>query len=174
MNTATNTLQTWLVVADGEHAVVYVRTRAERFVPQRSKQDATHSHYTNQSEWKLDIVRELNADPEALFDTQGDRGEVFDSHGYGRHGTAPKESLQEHRSRGLIENLAEMLNEAFAQSEFLRLVLTAPPKLLGELREGLDANVRQAVVAELPKNLSHESTSRLVDLLGEALAPASS
>lgn len=160
---------TWLVVADGEHAVIYVRRRQERIVPLRNKQDATHQHYTQASDWKLDPVRELKAEPEAHFELQQDNGDVFDSAGQGRHGTAPKESLQEYRSRRLMENLAEMLNEAFAQHEFTRLVITAPPKLLGELRQQLDTQVRGAVLAELPKNLGHESTRALVEVMNEAL-----
>lgn len=164
-----STQHTWLVVADGEHAAIYVRKKSERFVPLRAKQGATHDHYTPKSEWELHPVRELKAEPREHYELEQNEGRAFDSAGYGRHRTGDKTPLNEQRSRQLMDTLAEMLNEAFAQHEYTRLVITAPPKLLGELREQLDKPVRAAILAELDKNLSHEPADVLVQVMNEAM-----
>lgn len=162
MNQHASHPETWLVVADGEHAVIYTRVREERPVPPRDQS-------TPSSPWKLNRLHQLKAEPQEHFEPQGDRGDVFDSNGHGRHGTAPKETLQAYRSRMLMQALARHLTECHGARAFARLVITAPPKLLGELRQQLPDAVRACVAAELPKNLGHESADTLAGLMQDAL-----
>lgn len=51
-------------------------------------------------------------------------------------------------------SLAERLRMARLAGEYERLFIAAPPGFLGELRQTLDSGTRDAVVGELPKDLS--------------------
>lgn len=160
---------TWLVVADGEAATIYVRERAERRVPLRAKQEATREHFTATVEWQLRPLRTARAESLEAYDTQRHAGRSFEGAGQHRHHAGEVVPLQQQLARRFMDELAEKLNQAFRDGEFNRLVLTAPPKSLGELRAKLDAPVQAAIVAELPKNLSHETPETLVELLNAQL-----
>ncbi len=172
MNANAHSAQTWLVVADGERAAVYVRQRKERFVPMRAKQGATHDHYNATSEWELQPVRQLAGEAPEAYDIEQRKGRSFDSAGHHRHRTGDKLDIQDELSRRLMDDLASMLNDAFVQHEFHRLVIAAPPKLLGELRAKLDKQVQQVVIAELDKNLSNEPLPQLADMFSDTLRQA--
>jgi protein required for attachment to host cells len=55
-------------------------------------------------------------------------------------------------------------------ADFDRLVLVAPPKLLGLLRSALDAPTAHCVVGSLDKNLAMSDQDELVKHLGEVIA----
>jgi protein required for attachment to host cells len=71
--------------------------------------------------------------------------------------------------RRFARTLAERLREARLDGKYERLFLVAPPGFLGTLRQTLDTGTREAVVGELPKNLSRfkpdEIRSHLPELL---------
>ena len=64
---------------------------------------------------------------------------------------------QELESRKFAQQLAARLNHARATNEFERLILVAPPKFLGMLREELDAPTTKTIVASVHKDYTHES-----------------
>ncbi|MCR8550932.1 host attachment family protein [Salipiger sp. P9] len=66
-------------------------------------------------------------------------------------------------------DLAAMLYEAAHKGAFERLVLVAPPKVLGDLRAALHKEVADKIVAELPKTLTNHPVDRIEALVRDEL-----
>ena len=66
---------------------------------------------------------------------------------------------KEHEATVFARELAGMLTEGAGEGRFEHLVLCAPPAFMGELREKLDAGVRQRVSAEVTKDLTRANRS---------------
>ncbi|RMD88726.1 MAG: host attachment protein [Alphaproteobacteria bacterium] len=80
-------------------------------------------------------------------------GRSFESVGGMRHAMEPEKSVEEQqRDRWLREAVAH-LSGRWAKEKFDRLVIAAPPKVLGQLRELLDRPLREALYAEVAKDL---------------------
>jgi protein required for attachment to host cells len=89
-------------------------------------------------------------------DLESDRpGRAFDRHGAGRHSHSTEHSAPDQIEAAFALQLVERLDHGRAQSAFERLVLIAPAKMLGKLREALSEPLRAMLVASLPKDLAH-------------------
>jgi protein required for attachment to host cells len=100
--------------------------------------------------------RDLKSDrPGRLFDrappTRGRRGAG------GRHAAGGRESPHEHEAGVFAHEISAALHREHAAGKFGRLVLVAGPPFLGTLRGALSKGLRGAIVAEVPKDLIHES-----------------
>ena len=80
-------------------------------------------------------------------------------------GDNPKESQE----RAFAHTLAHVLELGHASHAFSKLVLVAPPKLLGDLRENLNRGLQSAVVTEVNKDYTHENVDELMKVLGPQL-----
>jgi len=65
--------------------------------------------------------------------------------------------------------MAKELENAHAKNAFDSLVLVAPPKTLGDLRKAINGKVKDAVTAEIGKDLTHLTINELGDHLGNAI-----
>ena len=78
------------------------------------------------------------------------------------HGESdPKQDAE----RRFAHTLSRVLERGHVQGDFAKLVLVAPPKLLGGLRENLNQGLQAAVVAELPKDYVHSDAKELARLI---------
>ena len=84
-------------------------------------------------------------------------------HGHGENN--PKET----RERRFAHTLAHVLERGHVDKAFSRLVLVAPPKLLGDLRENLSRGLQGAVVSEVNKDYTHSGVAELMALLQPTL-----
>ena len=84
-------------------------------------------------------------------------------HGHGE--INPKETQE----RRFAHTLAHVLERGHADKAFTRLMLVAPPKLLGDLRENLSRGLQGAVVSEVHKDYSHNGVAELMTLLRPGL-----
>jgi len=66
--------------------------------------------------------------------------------------------------------LSDKLRHARAENQFGRLVLVAPPKLLGLLRSSLDDPTSRLVVGSLNKDLASSDEAELIEHLREMIA----
>jgi len=89
-------------------------------------------------------------------DIAADRpGRAFDSFGKGRHAMSAAESGREHEIRRFAKDVAELVNSKIASGDLAHLVLIAPPRFLGYLRQDLSDMASRAVRVAAPKNLTH-------------------
>lgn len=73
------------------------------------------------------------------------------------HGYQPRTTPHEKAAIRFVDRVASALQAAAAKGAFDRLVVTAAPRALGELRESLPEAVRGKVVGELDSDLTQES-----------------
>lgn len=78
-------------------------------------------------------------------------------HGW-THGDDPR---PEHEERRFVRALVQALEQGEAANHFHHLVLVAPPKLLGMLREGLSRGLADRLRASLAKDWAHLPDSEL-------------
>ncbi len=134
---------TWIVAADESRARVLQVARPEQRL--------------------LEIEDMLN--PEGRLqdrDLQSDAEPRFS----GRTGSGPAsdpeaEGAVEHSAKLFAKEVGRYLEKARTEQRFDELVLVAPPKFLGALRQELDKEVKKLVVDELPKDLSWFSAREL-------------
>lgn len=71
---------------------------------------------------------------------------------------------------GFAEEMAEWLYKAAHRNRFQRLVLVAPPKVLGTLRQKLHKEVASRVVGEVHKTLTGHPVDQIERIVAEELA----
>jgi len=81
--------------------------------------------------------------------------------GGARHGFDRSESEREQDRKAFAAEVAEAAAARWAEGGFDRAVLAAPPKMLGELRSGLEAGLTAAMVGDLDKDLLKISSADL-------------
>ena len=136
--------RTWYVIADGGRA---------RFV-ERDEQGA----YRTISSF---VSTELKASSRDLGTERP--GRVHESATTARHAIEPKTDPKEAAKENFIRYVAEQVQSA--QENYDDLVLVAPPRVLGQLRETLAKSVAGAVTRDLAKDLTkvpdHELSEHL-------------
>ena len=89
-------------------------------------------------------------------------GRTYDSHGVGRHAmepdTIPKEVEAEVFARELVKYLDGHRNNG---DNFKKLVVMAPPKFLGLLRQSMPEKLKSLVAAEVNKNVVKQSVKQI-------------
>lgn len=86
---------------------------------------------------------------------RGNLGRSFDRVGGGRHAIEPHTSDRTQQRQGFMHEVADYLHHAKEKGEYDRLVLVAPPKVLGILRKELSKPVRDVLALEVDKDFMH-------------------
>ncbi len=141
---------TWIVMADGSRARI-VKPRAEGS--------------------GFDLLSDL-ASSEAhkpSRDLVSDRpGHGQESSNSAHHAIEPRQDAHAQVKAAFLRGVAEHLNEAAGKKAFDALILFAPPRCLGELREALSEATRSKIKATAPKDLTKLPLAELPEHL-EAL-----
>jgi protein required for attachment to host cells len=129
---------TWIVAADESRArVLQVTDREERFT--------AIEEFSNPQGRAQD--RELETDARGRFP--------------GGNTWEPRVGAVEHSSELFAKRVGDFLDRARQEKRYDQLVLVAPPKFLGALRQELHKEVEKLVADELPKDLSGFSAPEL-------------
>ncbi|MDR3448948.1 MAG: host attachment protein [Alphaproteobacteria bacterium] len=159
----------WVVVADGKQAQVYECRKAAKIVPLGNA--TRQGLYDEKWAYELAPVPNGALRAESINDHQlGHTSANANSpahQGYEPHGDI-REELKRHFTKAIAVKLARAREEKL----FDRLVLVAPAKMIGELREQLPAAVQHCVTAVLPKDLTHYSGHDLLPHLYDTLNEA--
>ncbi len=142
---------TWILVADAAHARV-VRSTG----PGSDLVDVAGYSTTNE----LPPGRELHRDQ---------LPRTHESVGSTRHAMAPREDPRRRLKYDFAATLADRLAAAAAAKEFDRLVVVAPPEMLGDLRRLLPASLQKLVAAEFAKDLVKIANADLRSHFGDGL-----
>ena len=134
---------TWILVADGATAKVF-----EHHGPGKGLQAID------------DLMFEQT--PLKAGEIMADRpGRSFSSVGSGRSAMEPSSDPVAERERRFVENVAEELERKHQQHAFDQVIVAAAPTALGDLRPAFSKGLRDAIVAELPKDLTNLPTAQL-------------
>ncbi len=71
--------------------------------------------------------------------------------------------------RNFARHLAKLLEDGLKQAAYERLILVAPPRVLGDLRAALSDGVRAKLTGELNKDLTHATVQELPGYLESLL-----
>lgn len=125
----------WVVVADGEKAL-FLRNEGDVKYP------------------NLQVVREMAEDNPPTRDQGTDRpGRLSDGPSVHRSAVADTDWHKVAKERFAVEIAARLYRMAH-RGDFDRIVLVAPPLVLGELRKNLHKEVEDKVEAEISKELT--------------------
>lgn len=140
----------WILVADGRRARVLVEQRrgAELEEP---------------SDWAMEI------NEQDLYDPQDRPPRSFDRVGAGRHAMDGGRSLHEVEEEKFLKRVAERLGDAERHNQFDHLVIAAPPRALGLLRNMLPPGAKSRIRADLSKDLLSEPAPKLRERLNELM-----
>jgi protein required for attachment to host cells len=78
---------------------------------------------------------------------------THDRMGPARHSIEPHTTVEDKVAERFAAVLADVLEEGRIAHQYASLVLIAPPRFLGQLREALTPQVRHGVVADVAKDL---------------------
>ncbi len=128
---------TWILIADGARARVLTNTG-----PGKGVQEVAGMEFAQAPLKSGDIM----ADPP---------GRRQASVGKGRSAMQPATDPVDKREADFVSDLAQMLETKLRKKAFDRLIIAAAPQALGTLRTAMSPQVRQKVVHEIAKDLTH-------------------
>ena len=134
---------TWVLLADGAQAKVF-----EHGGPGKG----------------LTPVRDLLFEEEPLQarEIMADKpGRSFSSVGRGRSAIEYSSDPVQVREARFVKSVAEVLQKKHHEGAFQRLVIAAAPTALGDIRTALGHELKEAVIAELPKDFLKMPTPQL-------------
>jgi len=133
---------TWVVVADSEKALFLCNGRDMKNV-------------------QLGIIHQMHHSNRATREQGSDRP--------GRLGRSAVEDADRHEisKKRFAKEIADALYGYAHRGEFERLVIVAPPLMLGEMRQEFHKEVSDRIVSEIPKTLTNHSTNDIQSILEE-------
>jgi protein required for attachment to host cells len=131
------TKQTWVLIADGGHARILTTPRV-----------AGDGNYVQLAAY--DNMDNVKAAPST------DRpGRTFESADGTPHAVAEYSELNKQPKLEFADYLADIVNQGALNEDYSRLMIVAPPTLLGRLRESLSDQAKDRLVGSLDKDLTH-------------------
>lgn len=143
--------KTWVVVADGARARIFLNTGPGTGLIAALDHDLTGNRLAS---------HEIGSDRP---------GVGFSSASPGRHALAPHTDPHEHAKHEFIKQVAKTIKEGLNEHAFEQLILVAPPKALGDLRADLDPQAIKMIKSELHKDLTHLTPHQLGEHLRDVL-----
>lgn len=137
-----------IIIADGEHAR-FVQPDADNTLRTVSSLNSASAHQRS---------RDIGTDRP---------GRAFESGTTARHAVGPRHDLHAMEQERFVRLVGEQINAASGRDEFDELLLVAPPRVLHELREALDAVTRTKLVGTLEKDLVKTPDHELWPLVRE-------
>lgn len=127
---------TWVMVGDGEKALFF-----------RNEGDATYPNF--------EVVDVLEHENPKTADQGADRpGRAFASVG-GRRSAMQETNWHKLEKHRFAKEIADALYTAAHRDQYSKLVIAAPPMIMGDIRKALHKEVSEKVVAEVSKDLTN-------------------
>lgn len=143
---------TWFLVADGARANIFVNEGRGTGLRPAFEQEF--------------VAPTRNPDRAAGSDKPG---RSFDRFGAGRHAMEVEEDWRSHQRRLFAKALNEELERHAQDNAYDDLVVVAPPKFLGLLRDAMGKNVERRLKAEVGKDLTHIEPQHLPEHLSDVM-----
>lgn len=135
----------WVVIADGEKALFLVNAGTP-------------------AEMRLEIVREKEIDNPPSSEQGSDKPGRFDDAGLGRSAVDDTDWHKLEKERFAVD-LAEDLRKASLADRFSELVVVAPAKTLGTIRQQLHKETQDRLIADLDKDLTNHDIAEIETIL---------
>jgi len=142
---------TWIAVADGGKALVLVNDGTDR-AP------------------SLRVVAKSEFDNPATHAQGADQPGRKAVPGTGQRSAMETTDWHAFEESRFIDEFAGRLNRAATRGQFERLILAAPPKVLGRLRPALSVQAAASIVAEIGSDLTKHPVDAIEEHIAKALA----
>ncbi len=142
---------TWVLIADGEKAL-YLR------------------NITDAEDPNLEVVRKEEQENPSTRDQGTDRPGRMPDDSQSHRSAMDEADWHRLAKERFAHDLADHLYELAHKNVFERIVIVAPPRVLGELRDHLHQEVTRRVVAEIPKDLTQHPVGDIEQNLKKTLA----
>ncbi len=126
---------TWVLVADRAEARVFANDGPGRGLKRAKGHEFSAPHPP---------ARELVSDREGRRNSGG-----------ARHAMTPRTEPERHAAQEFARTLTRFLEDHAMNKSYQRLVLVAPPRMLGDLRAELPGHAKAAVIGAVDKDLVH-------------------
>lgn len=136
----------WVVIADGEKALFL-----------RNEGDAVHPN--------LEVFREMEQENPPDREQGTDKPGRFDDGGPGHRSGVQETDWHQIGKERFAKDVAARLYKYAHAGKFDKLILVAPPKVLGDMRDQLHQEVNERVIGEIPKTLTNHSIDKIENLL---------
>ena len=136
-------LKTWLLVADAAKARLFE-------IPRKGADPLEIACFTHP-----------DSRSPGLHTDQGRLGRTQESANPARHAIEPHTTLQEKHAMQFADLLCDAIRQGRMENHYEQLVLMAPPRFLGVLRDRLDEQSLKCVVAEVGNDLLALSPAEL-------------
>lgn len=141
-------ITTWIVLADAQTVRIAINDGTDKGVYGRGTQGL-----------QVPAVTALSDAPGLTNAAVGpNRGSISDP------------DLKGQAERAFATGIISYLEAALAKGDYHRLILIAPPAMLGHLRQALTPALRDVLHADIPKDLTHVPLDELPAHLGDVLA----
>ncbi|MCL7465817.1 host attachment family protein [Phaeovulum sp. NW3] len=137
----------WVVVADGEKALVLENTGAPG-AP------------------KLAMIARDEADPVIIA---SDRPGRMPDEGAGQRSALEQPDYARLNAERFAGDLVDMLRDRLRRGKFDKVVLVAPPQVLGALRDEMDEGLARHVLAEIHKTLTNHPVPKIAEIVAAEL-----
>ena len=97
-------------------------------------------------------------------------GRVHDRFGPGRHAMEPKADWHRQDKAAFARSVTERLESAVREGAVDRIVLVAPPTMMGDLRSVMSDRIRHLLGGEITKDLTHSGPSEIAVHISGVLA----
>ena len=144
--------RTWVLIADGNHARILESIGTGRGLQEIAGRE---------------IRRET---PPSHLLGRDKPGRVHESVGDTRHAVEPRYDRHRNMEKQFAEQLAGQLQGCVEKKEFDKLVIVAPPAMLGDLRKYLTNEVAVKIVAEIDKDLAKVPNDEISSHLSDFIA----
>ncbi len=140
----------WIVIADGEKALFLVNAGTP-------------------AELRLEVAQRREIENPPTSEQGSDKPGRFDDAGVGRSAVDDTDWHQLEKER-FAEDLADDLKKASFENRFSELVIVAPAKTLGTIRQALHKETRDCLVADLDKDLTNHDIANIETILKKEVA----
>jgi protein required for attachment to host cells len=159
----------WVLVADGGRAEIY------RYHRNKETEPVHDPKYPHPTRHELTPVPGMALKAESLTDFQvgrDGRGTLIGGQPSSRNTCEPHLDIHDEVQQNLVKEIAVKLKHACLNKGFDHLVIAAGPKILGALRQHLDARTLKCVIAEIAKDFTNDKNDALLAHLQETLTAA--
>jgi protein required for attachment to host cells len=161
---------TWILVADGRSVQAYELRKSRRIRSLTGSQK--HPAIEEIDEHELVPVLKVEAEPLDDFEIGHDRrGETMSSANNAHNAYEPS-NIEEELMRKYMDEVSVKLHHAYIDKQFANLILVAPAKMMGALRQQLTPDVKQSIVAQVRKDLAGYEAKKIVAHLQETFREA--
>ncbi|MBY0427719.1 MAG: host attachment protein [Alphaproteobacteria bacterium] len=142
----------WVLVADAKNAHVYEYLRTTQDIPL----DGLNKNHLSHEKVRHELL--------AM-----DMGMKVDTHLPQPNDHAPQGDYKNDEKKRFTDVISDKLLLAFHDKKFNKIVLVAPPKMIGEFRSHMPSDLQQHIAGELSRDLTHFKGDELMAHLQETL-----